>query len=139
MEGTKNGKHINLIDEIMNVVSKMAKARHARTAMVILSICVAGFLFMGSPFVNAQENEDISINDRLENIEEKLDNLHSSYITREIFDIRLSAMESTVNTELASVNRSLTMVWNVQMLVLAAVFTAFIAPTLADTYKKLKA
>ena len=111
----------------MIVVSKMAKARHARTAVVILSICVAGCLFMESPLLNAQENEDISINDRLENIEGKLDNLHSSYVTREIFDIKLSA-----------VNQSIDRIWQIQLVLLATFFGAFVTPILADTYKKLK-
>ncbi|GAH98184.1 unnamed protein product, partial [marine sediment metagenome] len=69
------------------------------------------------------ENEDISINDRLENIEEKLDNLHSSYVTREMFDIKLSA-----------VNQSITMLWQLQL----ALLVIFGTPILADTYKKLK-
>ncbi|GAG59052.1 unnamed protein product [marine sediment metagenome] len=76
MEGTKTRKHINLSDERMIVVSKMAKARHARTAIVILSICLVGYLFTGVPLVNAQTEESPSPDERLAYIEGTLEQMN---------------------------------------------------------------
>ncbi len=120
--------------------------------------------------VNAQTEEALTADERLENIEkllaelrENLDNIHSTYVTREILGYEmsslkteLSALDSTVGTELSalrieiyalkttsdtnlkSVNQRLGMIWAVQLVVLASVLGAYVIPSLAETYKKLK-
>jgi len=140
----------------------------ARAAL--LSICLVGYLFTGAPVVNAQTEETLTADERLENIEkllaelrEDLDNIHSTYVTREILEYEMSslktefsaldstlgtelsalrieiyALTTTTNTNLKSVNQRLSMIWDVQLAVLALVLGTLLIPRLAETYKKLK-
>ncbi len=120
--------------------------------------------------VNAQAKEALTADERLENIEkllaelsEDLDNIHSTYVTREILGyemsslktefsaldstvgtelfalrIEINALQTTTDTNLKSVNQRLSMIWAVQLVVLASVLGFVLIPRLAETYKKLK-
>ena len=148
-----------MIDPVRPCMVENNKSQLVRAALVaLLSICLVGYMFTGAPLVNAQEEEAPTTDERLENIEkilaelsEDLDNLHETYVSREILGYEiyslkteLSALESTMDSDLAalriemsalktntetrftSVEKRLDMIWGNLQIVLGAILGTFI-------------
>lgn len=70
-------------------------------------------------------------------LQANVDNMHSSYLTRDIFDVRMNALESTIDTDLESLDKRLTQTnqYSLASLGIGITLLVFFAGTMLTLWK----